>query len=108
MPIKGAEHELCIKRGLFTADECACISQTSGYPRRTSPLTFAHAGRTRITMLCRPCHSAVHRAKTTRELARDFNTLDKLLEIPEVTRFAEWNSKRKVAGTVPQKRGKYR
>ena len=84
------------------------VAGPAGDRLRTSTLTLAFAGRTRITMLCRPCHSAVHRAKTTRELAREFNTLDKLLEIPEVTRFAEWNSKRKVAGTVPQKRGKYR
>jgi len=79
------EHALLIKRGLATLNDC----------------------RTRIAMLCRPCHSAVHRAKTTRELATDFNTVDKLLEVEEVAKFAEWNSKRKVTRTVvrPKRRG---
>lgn len=54
-------------------------------------------------MLCRPCHSAVHRAKSTRELATEFNTVEKLLEVPEIVRFAEWNSKRKVLSTVVQR-----
>lgn len=53
-------------------------------------------------MCCRPCHSAVHRAKSTRELASHFNTIEKLLEIPEVASFAQWNSKRKVLQIVPK------
>lgn len=61
-------------------------------------------GQTRLAMLCRPCHSACHRAKSTRDLAMEFNTVDKLLDVPEVAKFAEWNSKRKVLAKVTQQK----
>ena len=97
--IPRTEHALLVKRGLFTIHEC-----TSPLRRWSCIMLKLCAGRTRLAMLCRPCHSAVHRAKNTRDLAMEFNTVDKLLELPEVTKFAEWNSKRKVVRTVPQHR----
>jgi hypothetical protein len=37
-------------------------------------------------------------------LASEYNTVEKLLELPEVARFAEWNSKRKVLNIIPKGR----
>lgn len=57
---------LLVKRGIFTLEET----------------------RTRLAMLCRPCHSACHRAASTTELGTTYNTVEALLELEEVRRFA--------------------
>ena len=32
-------------------------------------------------MICRPCHSAIHRTLTNKELASKYNSLEKLMEV---------------------------
>jgi len=63
------------------------------------PTTMTHDNvRTHLTQvcsLCRQCHSAVHRIKSEWELATDYNTMDKLLEVDEITKFGRWASKQK-------------
>ncbi|KAJ3087128.1 hypothetical protein HK102_011745 [Quaeritorhiza haematococci] len=49
----------------------------------------------RGVLLCRPCHSAVHRIFTHEVLALERNTLDKLLESEEVQKWAGWASKQR-------------
>ena len=49
----------------------------------------------RTVALCRPCHSAVHKAEDDATLAESYNTLDALRGHPEIARFAEWASKEK-------------
>jgi hypothetical protein len=46
--------------------------------------------RTRIAMLCRPCHKQVHAVLTEKELARAYNTLAALREVPEIAEFVAW------------------
>jgi len=46
-------------------------------------------------MVCRKCHSYVHRLASNEVLAKEYNTLDKILEHPLVQRWVEWASKRK-------------
>ena len=46
--------------------------------------------------ICRPCHSAVHRAKTNAELAKDYFTLDRLMELPQIQEYCRWASRQKV------------
>ncbi len=40
--------------------------------------------------LCRPCHSQVHALFTEKELEREWNTLAKIREHPEVAKFVAW------------------
>lgn len=47
--------------------------------------------------ICRPCHSAVHRAEDNRALAESYNTLEALKAHPQVARFAEWARGQRVA-----------
>ena len=48
------------------------------------------------TMICSSCHSAVHRAASNEELAEKYNTVELLLEHPQVYAFAKYNSKQPV------------
>jgi hypothetical protein len=40
--------------------------------------------------ICRPCHSQIHALLTEKELERQWNTVERLLEHPEIRRFAVW------------------
>lgn len=40
-------------------------------------------------LLCRPCHSAVHHAASSEELARSYYTLDLMLEREDIQRCCE-------------------
>jgi hypothetical protein len=51
--------------------------------------------RTRLARLCRPCHSAVHRAAPLAALADQYNTIDALLGLDEVAKFARWASRQR-------------
>ncbi|WP_446717646.1 HNH endonuclease [Deinococcus sp. UR1] len=41
-------------------------------------------------LLCRPCHSFLHRTFSNAELARDYQDIGALLAHPEVLRFVRW------------------
>ncbi|KAK0113723.1 hypothetical protein ONS95_013971 [Cadophora gregata] len=43
-----------------------------------------------VAWLCRACHSFVHRVANGEELAKDFFTVESLVEREDVRRFAEW------------------
>jgi hypothetical protein len=45
---------------------------------------------TEIAMLCRPCHSACHRALSEKQMAEDYSRIDLLRNIPEIERFVQW------------------
>ena len=44
--------------------------------------------------ICQDCHSAVHDFIDEKQLGREFNTLEKLMEHEKVDDFVEWVSKR--------------
>ncbi len=44
--------------------------------------------------ICRPCHSQIHALLTEKELEREWNTVERLLEHPEIRRFAAWIASR--------------
>ena len=52
-----------------------------------------------VCLICRQCHSAVHRIHTEWELATEYNTIERLLECQELLKFAKWANK--------QRAGKY-
>ncbi|PVY75922.1 hypothetical protein C8D92_106183 [Tamilnaduibacter salinus] len=57
----------------------------------------------RTLWVCRPCHNAIHRICSERELGLYYNTRDKLLELEELRTFVDW-LKDKPAGFIPKKR----
>ena len=51
----------------------------------------------RTTPLCRPCHSAVHRAESNDSLADKYNTIEALRAHPKIASFARYASGQKAA-----------
>merc|ERR1739848_568214 len=45
--------------------------------------------------ICRQCHSMVHRTHTNMELAMNYNTVEKLLQDEQISKFCKWASKQK-------------
>lgn len=66
---KGA-HEKALKRGWHTEDQL-----------------------NNVAWICRACHSYVHSIATNEELARDWYTIERLLEREDVIKFAGWVGK---------------
>ena len=60
----------------------------------------------RGAMLCRDCHSAIHKHLDEKELGRSYNTLDALRAHPELARYVTWVSKQQ--GRHPIKRPRER
>ncbi|KAJ3293558.1 hypothetical protein HK104_004373 [Borealophlyctis nickersoniae] len=71
--IPRATHKKLLKRGLFTKQEMC----------------------TRGVMLCRPCHSAVHRQFDHLTLALEYNSIEKLLEHEGIIKWAAYASKQR-------------
>ncbi|KAL3426450.1 YisB protein [Phlyctema vagabunda] len=46
-----------------------------------------------VAWICRACHTFVHKIATNEELAKDYYTVDKLLERDDVQKFAAWVAK---------------
>lgn len=57
-------------------------------------------------MICRQCHSKIHSTEDERTLAREYNTLDKIMTHPEIVRWVSYASKQK-ARIKPVKKSKY-
>ena len=45
-------------------------------------------------MLHKVCHAKIHSVFTESELARVYNTIEKLLEHPDIQKFVEWVKKK--------------
>ena len=52
--------------------------------------------KTDIAMLCRPCHSQIHRLFDNHELAGYYHTIERLQQHSEVQKFINWAKKRPV------------
>ncbi|KAI0086842.1 hypothetical protein BDY19DRAFT_986432 [Irpex rosettiformis] len=48
-----------------------------------------------VAWLCRPCHSSVHRAATNEELAREYYTVEKLLEREDIQKWRAYAAKQR-------------
>lgn len=53
--------------------------------------------------VCRDCHGAVHKFATHKELGRDLNTREKLLEHPEIGKFVAWIGRRDIGRVKTRK-----
>ena len=49
-----------------------------------------------VAILHRACHSKIHGVLTEAQLAREFDTVDKLKQHPEIATFVRWISKRPI------------
>lgn len=54
--------------------------------------------------LCRPCHSQVHALLTEKELEREWNTIEKVREHPDVSRFVAWIAGKPAGFRMPVRR----
>lgn len=50
--------------------------------------------KTEIAMLCRPCHSQVHRVFSNQQLADYYHTVERLLSHDDIVKFINWVKKR--------------
>lgn len=50
--------------------------------------------KTEIALLCRPCHSQVHRVFSNQQLADDYHTVERLLTHDDIVKFINWVKKR--------------
>ncbi len=53
--------------------------------------------RTRGIDVCRPCHSFIHKKFSEKELARELNTLEKLLAHDTIATYVNWAKRQKRA-----------
>ncbi|KAG7386024.1 hypothetical protein PHYPSEUDO_000879 [Phytophthora pseudosyringae] len=57
-------------------------------------------------MICRQCHSKVHSVEDNKTLAREYNTLDKIMQHPEIIAWVAYARKQK-ARLKPRKKSKW-
>ena len=46
--------------------------------------------RTRLALVCRPCHAHAHTVLSEKEMEQGFNTLEALAAHPEIQKFTAW------------------
>ena len=49
----------------------------------------------KVALVCRPCHSALHRAEDEMSLALNYSTVELLMEHPQIASFCAWMSSQK-------------
>ncbi|KAH7488200.1 hypothetical protein PRIC1_007680 [Phytophthora ramorum] len=57
-------------------------------------------------MICRQCHSKIHSVEDNKTLAREYNTLDKIMQHPEIINWVAYARKQK-ARVKPRKKSKW-
>ena len=64
--------------------------------------------KTRIALLCRPCHSNIHAHIDTKSLEAAYNTVESLRAHPDVARFTAWIRDKDPGLKVAFRRGRRR
>jgi hypothetical protein len=57
-------------------------------------------------MICRPCHSKIHSSEDNKTLAREYNTLDKIMGHPDIVRFVNYVRKQRTTAR-PEKKSRW-
>jgi hypothetical protein len=73
----------------------ANVTQHHVIPRTTHKRKKRRQGYTqeelnRVIWICVPCHKNIHAVLTEKELADEFNTIEKLLGFPAIAKFTVW------------------
>ncbi|AHM58930.1 hypothetical protein D770_03315 [Flammeovirgaceae bacterium 311] len=55
--------------------------------------------------LCQPCHSTIHLVFTNKELAKQYNSVEKLKEAPALQKYLNWIRNRNLE-KISNRRGK--
>ena len=100
LPPQPERCELCL-RGVAKLTRHHLIPKRLHRKKRFQKLFERDDRITRTLWVCRPCHNAIHQARSEFELGLHFNTRDKLLELEELRTFVEW-LKDKPDGFVPK------
>lgn len=93
--------EMCGRDTKITDHHLIPRSEHSRFVKRGYKMGFLK-GRDNIAEICRPCHSAVHRFASNKDLADRYFTTSKLLEEPQIQRWVAW-----VATQMPGKYAKH-
>eukprot|EP01126_Amoeba_proteus_P064730 TRINITY_DN9094_c0_g1_i1.p1 TRINITY_DN9094_c0_g1~~TRINITY_DN9094_c0_g1_i1.p1 ORF type:complete len:215 (-),score=34.96 TRINITY_DN9094_c0_g1_i1:300-944(-) len=77
-------------------------------PRETHTWYKKHHGMTHVElhtgiMICRPCHSSIHKFIDNKTMAAEYNTLEKLLEHPKVQTWIPYIRKRKTTSKADKR-----
>lgn len=88
------ECELCERDGMLLTAHHLIPRET--HKRFLKRGTYTEEELSRVTMICRPCHSAIHSAHSNDVLAKDLNTVEKLLQDDAIYKFARWASKQRI------------
>lgn len=72
------------------------IPRTRHRNRRTRRRYRLEELQSAVILLCRPCHSHIHRVLSEKELERAYNTVEALHAHPEIRRFVAWVADRPV------------
>ena len=75
--------------------EVALLTQHHVIPRTEHKRKKKREGRTQeflntVIWICAPCHKNIHAVLTERELADEYNTIEKLRRFPAIRKFTAW------------------
>jgi hypothetical protein len=91
--------EMCKRDTRITDHHLIPRSEHSRFVKRGLKMNFLK-GKENIAEICRPCHNAVHRFASNKELADRYDTVEKLMAEPDIQRWVEW-----VSTQTPAKHG---
>ncbi|MEM9346340.1 MAG: hypothetical protein AAGB26_06970 [Planctomycetota bacterium] len=95
--------ELCHRTGLELTRHH--LIPRKRHRRRSAQVRFEREEmKSRIAMLCRPCHSTVHAILTEQELEQSYNTIESLAKHPEIAKFVAWVRKQPLTRRIAVKR----
>lgn len=83
--------ELCEREVGFRTQHHLIPRTTHRRKKRRDGLTQEELNR--VIWICAPCHKNIHAVLTEKELAEEFNSLEKLLCFPAIARFTAWVKK---------------
>jgi hypothetical protein len=81
--------QLC-ERGIEELTKHHLIPRTRHKNKKNKKAFSRQEVHERIIWICRPCHKNIHALISEKEMERTYNTLESLLNHPDVMKFVEW------------------
>ncbi|MFP4054220.1 MAG: HNH endonuclease [Phycisphaerae bacterium] len=81
--------EMC-GREVIDLTEHHLIPRTRHSNRRNKRDFTREEVRERLMLVCPPCHKTIHAVLTNKQLEREFNTRESILEREEIRKFVRW------------------
>ena len=108
MTDSGKQCELCGRTLIITPLTTHHLIPRTRHKNKKNKRLFSRSEvKERTVELCTPCHNQIHSRLTSKELERDFNTLESLQLHPEITKFIQWIKDKPDGLNIPtrQKKG---